>query len=348
MRIIFALISLLSAAFACPALAQTGGGTLAALAGDASPERAQKLLEGAKREGSVTLYTSAAVEDMAVLGTAFEKKYGVKVRVWRGSSENIVQRSVAEARGNRFDADVFETGALAMESLHREKLLAAVSTDALASLIPAAVRPHREWIGTRFNIFVASHNTRLVPKEELPARYEDLLDRRWKGRLGVEAEDSDWFGTLVGAMGEERGLALFRDIVAANGISVRKGHTLMASLVISGEVPFALTTYAYKAEQLKRGGAPLDWLIIPPAVARFEGAGVSARAPHPHAAILWFEFMLTDAQDLLLARQYFPARANARALPEGVSLVFIDPAKGLDENQKWSKTYREVLATPPR
>jgi iron(III) transport system substrate-binding protein len=257
-----------------------------------------------------------------------------------------VQRAVVEARGGRFDADVFETGAIAMESMQRERLFQEIKTPALSALLPAAILPHREWIGTRFNIFVAAYNTRLIRKDELPKRYDDLLDRRWAGKLGVEAEDSDWFGAVVNALGEDKGLKLFRDIVAANGISVRKGHTLLANLVVSGEVPFALTAYAYKAEQLRKGGAPIDWFVIPPSVARFEGAGVARRASHPNAAILFFEFMLTDGQDILLARDFFPARANARPLPEGARLHFLDPAKGLDEYPKWSKQYRDVVTNP--
>jgi len=70
-------------------------------------------------------------------------------------------------------------------------------------------------------VFVASYNTGLVKQEELPKNYNDLLEPRWKGKLGMEAEDSDWFGVVVSALGEKRGLKLFRDIVAANGTSVR-------------------------------------------------------------------------------------------------------------------------------
>src|SRR5207249_10312085 len=123
----------------------------------------------------------------------------------------------------------------------------------------------------------------------------------------------------VSELGEDKGLKLFRDIVATNGISVRKGHTLLANLVVSGEVPFALTTYAYKVEQLRKSGAPIEWFVIPPGVARFEGAGVARRAPHPHAAILFFEFMLTDGQDVLRNRDFFPASRKAAPLPSGVS-----------------------------
>ena len=72
-------------------------------------------------------------------------------------------------------------------------------------------------------------------------------------------------------------MQLFRDIVAANGISVRKGHNLLTNLVAAGEVPLALTVYGFLAEQAKRKGAPLDWFVIPPAVARMTAARARAQ-----------------------------------------------------------------------
>src|SRR5690348_15761504 len=119
----FSLVAALLLCSALPALAQAGGSTTAEIAGYTGADRAERLAAGAKREGTVTIYTSARVDDMALLGAAFEKKYGVKLRVWRASSENVVQRGVTEARGGRFDADAFETDAPAMEALHRENLL---------------------------------------------------------------------------------------------------------------------------------------------------------------------------------------------------------------------------------
>ena len=288
LAVILAIVLALLAAWALSMSAAAQITHPTAEASYAGADRMAKLVAGAKKEGSVAVYSSAAMDDMAAIIAAFEKKYGVKVRLWRGSSENIVQRAVTEARGGRFEADVIETGALAMESMRRERLFQEIKTPALSELLAAAIPPHREWVGTRFNIFVAAYNTRLIKKDELPKGYADLVDRRWKGKLGVEAEDSDWFGGVVTALGEDKGLALFREIVAANGLSVRKGHTLLANLVVSGEVPFALTTYAYKAEQLRKSGAPIDWLVLSPGVARFEGIGVPRRAARPHAAILFF------------------------------------------------------------
>src|SRR5258707_9740931 len=156
-------VTILLAALPCSsAFAQGPASTSAEVASYVGPDRTEKLIAGAKKAGAVTVYTSANTEDMAVLGDAFEKKYGVKVRVWRASSEQVVQRGVTEARGGRFDADVFETGGAAMESLHREELLQEGKAPALGGLNPAALTAHGEWTGTRFNVFVAAYNTRLI------------------------------------------------------------------------------------------------------------------------------------------------------------------------------------------
>lgn len=344
---IFALSAFFTAAPATPLRAQTRP-TIADVAAYEGPERSKRLIEGARKEGTLTLYSSLVVEDMAVVTAAFEKKYGVKTRVWRGSSETMLQRVLTEARANRFDADLFETDGVAMESLHREGLLQAFKSPVLADLIPQALTPHREWAGTRINIFCAAYNTRLVRKSELPTRYEDLLDPKWKGKLAIEADDRDWTGGLLGELGEERGLRLLRDIVATNGISVRKGHTLLANLVASGEVAMNLSAYAHRAEQMKNNGAPIDWTIIPPGIVRINGAGPARRAPHPHAAVLFLDFLLSDAQEIMAKRDIWPTNPKAKPLPAGTSLAFLDPARILDEDEKWSKYHREILTSRPR
>jgi iron(III) transport system substrate-binding protein len=328
------------------ACAQSANATLAEIAAYSGADRVEKLITGAKKEGSVTVYTSETVDDIGALSAAFERKYGVKLNIWRGSSEDILQRGVVEARGGRFDADAFETGATAMESLHREKLLQAIEPPAITALAPQAIPPHHEWIGTRYNIFIAAYNTGLIAQDALPKSYDDLAAPKWKGKLGIEADDSDWFGAVVDAMGEDRGTKLFRDIVTANGVSVRKGHTLLANLVVSGEVPLAVSAYFYKVAQLKSRGAPIDALALAPVVARFEGAGLARRAPHPYCALLFLEFMLTDAQEILAKRDFYPANTQIKPMPAGMALTFLDPAKALDQSAKWSKYYRDIVTHP--
>jgi len=307
-------------------------------------DRLQKLTDGARKEGELTIYTSAQSNDMGPLVTAFEKKYGVKVSVWRASSEKVLQRAVTEARGNRFTVDVVETNGPELESLHREKLLQAVKSPHLADLIPQAIRPHGEWVGTRLNVFVQAYNTNLVKKEDLPKTWDDLLDPKWKGKLGIEAEDSDWLAGVFGDIGEAKGTKLFNGIVAANGISVRKGHTLLTQLVASGEVPLSLTVYNYKAEQLKKSGAPIDWFAIGDAIARPNGVGVARRAPHPHAAVLFYDFEISEeGQRILAKRNFVPTSRKIDTPLNKLPMKFVDARVMLDEYQKWVKLYEEIF-----
>jgi iron(III) transport system substrate-binding protein len=329
--------------FGAPTHAQTASDP-AAIATYTGPDRDKRLTDGGKTEGVVSIYSSAQTEDMNVITAAFEKKYGIKTRLWRGSSEDILQRTVVEARGRRYDVDVIETNGNALEALHRENLMQAFDSPVLVELIPGAIRPHREWVGSRINIVVSARNTNLVKKEEVPASYEALLDPKWKGKLGIESDDVDWFGAVVTNMGEAKGLKLFRDIVATNGISIRKGHTLLTNLVISGEVPLALTAYHYKAEQMKNAGAPLDWFSISPTFAQAIGIGMAKRAPHPNAAVRFIDFWLTEGQEILAKRDFTPVNVKAMPSLKTLDLQFIDPNLLLDEGEKWSKLYKETFA----
>jgi iron(III) transport system substrate-binding protein len=308
-------------------------------------DRQERLIAGARKEGSVTVYTSLQIDDLKALNAVFERKYGVKVNVWRGSAEDVRQRAIVEYRANRFEVDVFEVGGREMESLHREKLLQAVKSPVIAELVPQAVIGHGEWMGTRLNIISAAYNTNLIKKEDVPQIYEDLLDHKFKGKLGIEAEDEDWLATIVTGMGEEKGLKLFRDIVARNGVSVRKGHTLLVNLVASGEVPLALTTYSYKARQLKAGGAPVELLGLSPSVARVNGVGVAPKAAHPHAAVLFFDFLLgVEGQKVLQELEFYPTNLRVAELPKELHVQFSNSAQMLDEKDKWTKLYREIFS----
>ena len=307
-------------------------------------DREPLLAQGAKKEGEVVVYTSLISEDLAALSAAFEKKYGVKVKGWRASSEKVLQRALSEARANRHDADVIETNGPELESLYREKVLQPFKSPHLKDLMAQAIRPHGQWVGTRINMFVQSYNTRLVKKEELPRKLSDLAHPRWKGKLGIEAEDEDWFATAVRAEGEEAGLATFREIGKVNGFSVRKGHTLLAGLVASGEIPFALTTYSHGAEKMKQKGAPVDWYAIEPAIGRANGIAIVRRPPHPQAAALFADFVLSlEGQKILEQGGYVPANLRVASPAQKLPLRFVDPALVLDEDAKWKKLWGEIV-----
>ena len=181
-------------------------------------------------------------------------------------------------------------------------------------------------------------------KDELPKTYADLLNPRWKGRLSIEATDDDWFASVVRSLGEDKGLKLFRDIVAQNGLSVRRGHTLLTNLVASGEVPLALTIYNFTAEQVKQKGAPFDWFVLSPAIARANGVALARRSPHPHAALLYYDFMIGDeGQQILFKRDFVPTSRKIDTPLNRGPLVIIDPKLVLDESEKWAKLYDEII-----
>jgi len=339
------ILAAASLALCMPVGAQVkAGATGVDVATYAAADRAQKLAEGAKKEGELNIYTSAQNDDMGPLVAAFEKKYGVKVNVWRASSEKVLQRAVQEARGNKHTMDVAETNGPELEAMSREKILTAVKSPHLADLIAPAIRPHGEWVGTRLNVFVQAYNTKAVKKEELPKTWEDLANPKWKGKLGIEQEDSDWLAGQFAELGEAHATKVFKDIVSTNGVSVRKGHTLLTQLVQSGEIPLALTVYNYKAEQLKNKGAPIDWFTIGPAIARPNGIGVAAKAPHPHAAVLFFDFEISEeGQKILASRDFVPTNKKIDTPLNKIPMKFVDARVALDEYQKWEKLYDELF-----
>jgi iron(III) transport system substrate-binding protein len=240
--------------------------------------------------------------------------------------------------------DLVHFGAPEMEALSREKILQAVNSPVHKDLQPGSVPAHREWAATLLSVWVQAYNTNLIRKSDLPRTYADLLDPKWKGKLGIEAKNQDWFASVVDVMGGgEKGLKFFRDLVARNGISPRTGHTLLTNMVIAGEVPLALTLYNYMPEQAKKRGAPIGWFALEPAVARSNAIGVARRAPHPNAALLFYEYMLGEGQQYLVKMDYVPSNTKAPSALKNVKILQTDPIRSLDETDKWTKLFEDVV-----
>ena len=316
----------------------------ASLATYEGPDRLDRIAAAAKKEGALTLYTTIAEKDLPTLVKPFETKYGVKVTVWRAGTDQVLQRTVAEASAKRNDVDVIHFGSQEMEALSREKILLAVTSPVHNDLQPGSLPPHREWAATLLSVWVQVYNTNLVKKENLPKTYKDLLDPRWKGKLGLEAKNQDWFATVVDIMGGgETGLKFFRDLVATNGVSLWQGHTLLNNMVISGEVPLALSIYNYMPEQAKKKGAPVDWFALEPAVARSNAVGVARRAPHPNTALLFYEYLLGEGQRYFVSMNYVPSNTNVASPLKGVKILQADPIRSLDEAAKWNKLFDDTV-----
>ncbi len=308
-------------------------------------DRMEKIVAAAKKEGTLTLYTTIAEKDLPAVVKPFEQKYGVKVNVWRAGTDKVLQRAVSETRAKKYEFDAVHFGAPEMEALSREKILQAVASPVHKDLLAGSVPSHREWASTILSVWVQAYNTQAVKKEDLPKTYKDLLDPKWKGKLGIEVKNDDWFATVVHQMGgEQQGLKYFQELVAKNGISPRQGHTLLNNMVVSGEVPLALTVYNYMPEQAKKKGAPIDWFAIEPAIARANAIGVARNAQHPAAALLFYEYLLgPDGQNALVSLDYVPTNTKVVSPLKGVKIVTTDPVRSLDESAKWSKLYEETV-----
>src|SRR6266571_3949352 len=145
-------------------------------------DREKRILEEAKKEREVAVYTSLNLKDSVPIVEVFERKYGgVKVHLWRSSSEKVLQRAVAEARAGRFSCDILETNGPEMEAMHREQLLEEFFSPHFKDLPPAAFPRHRHYVADRFNFFTIAYNTNFVKANEVPNTYEDPRSPAFRG-----------------------------------------------------------------------------------------------------------------------------------------------------------------------
>jgi len=317
--------------------------SFAELASDDSPSRHQRLVEAAQKEGFLTVYTSNAAQTIAALSADFEKRYGVRVDAWRASSAKVLQRAAAEKRAKRWDFDAVSISSPELEALVRENLLQEITSAWHKEMLEGTLPAHRGWAPQFINVFVQAYNTRAVKKRDLPKRWADLLEPRWRGMLGVEAKSGEWYCSLLKNLGEEKGTELFREIAARNGLSVRSGNSVLANMVVSGEVPLALAVYSHMIEQARQQGAPVDWFAIDPMIARSNGIGVSRKPPHPNAALLFYEYAIGDAQPLMLRMNYLsPVKKLASPL-RGAKILFVDPAADRAEVERCDNAYDALI-----
>lgn len=328
-----------TACLASPAAAQVGR----SLHDYAGSDRMERIVAAAKQEEPITWYTDLPQKDSSQVMKRFEDKYGIKVAAWRSGTDKVMQRVIAESKGKNPKADLVQILMPNMEALSREKLLQRVNSPTFKDLVPGAVPKHQEWAASQITSFVLAYNTNLVKKEDLPRSYKDLLDPKWKGKLGIETTDYDWFAIVTSHLGGDSGVELFREIRKRNGFSMRTGHSLLANMVAAGEVPLALTVLQYKAVQLKREGSPVDWFTLDPILTFSSAIGIMRNARSPNAALLFYEFMLNEGQAVMASVDNVPSNAKVESPLKNVNIMFIDPNAALDNRTKRENLFNDTL-----
>ena len=314
--VIFAVTALLTAALS---LVLVSPGISATATNEA-------LIEAAKREGEVVYYASMNLSEANAIIAEFEKRHPfIKVKLNRTGSEKLLAKVMTEYRAKKLPADVIQTVEFSMHLFNRAGVLSPfIPRD--NSQYPSEFKEEGFWTTVYYNPYVVAYNTKLVPRQTVPKRYEDLLDPKWKGRMMMDGTKADWFGGILQIMGQERGLKYMRDL-AKQQLSPREGHELLAQLVAAGEGSMDVNIPIASVERMKERGAPIDWTAVGAAPAIMVGIGLSSQAAHPNAAKLYMDFVLSrDGQKLMRTPGRLVARSDlAREQADLVKEVKVTP-----------------------
>jgi iron(III) transport system substrate-binding protein len=310
-----------------------------------------KAKELAKKEGNtLSLYTSMTADIATPIANAFEKATGVHVSVFRGNSETVLQRTMQEEQAKRPGADAVETNFLEMSALSDNGFLADFNGSALDKVEPTGKFTH--WTASRLNIFQPAWNTSLIKPGMEPKSWEDLALPKYKGKITLEVSDSDWYENVTKYWLEHGKTqaqvdALWKAIVANS--KVAKGHTTMMQFLTAGQTPMEAMNYTYITDRAAEKGAPVahlpaDRKSTVPAFGRPNGVGMIKGAQHPAAAWLFYDWLLTDGQKVLVQQGLTPStKVPGDKSLDGITLVPFD-VKGLSEkNGDWDKKYDELL-----
>ncbi|MPZ89562.1 MAG: extracellular solute-binding protein [Nitriliruptorales bacterium] len=307
-------------------------------------ERRRKLIELAADEGELNLYTSTNIDESGPITEAFEEATGLPVSLYRASSANLLQRVLQEAQAGFAGADVIMSNGPEMTIYNREGLLAPLNSPATEG--NAVV--FDTWAGTYLNVFIAAWNTDLVAPEDVPTSWEDVFSN-YQGRMVFQLDDTDWFATLVNwyveeeGMTEEEAIAMFKEGAAGN--TPIDGHTTAAELLAAGEYAVASSLYQHRIPRLQAEGAPVAWEpAVEPLILRPNGIGIPVFTQRPASALLFTEFMLTDAQPMLAEFERTPAlRTVEGGVPAEYDPIPVDLELLLDERENWESLYEEVV-----
>ena len=347
---LFAIGSLLASA--------CGGGTPGPAAGTAAAPKTvadiaqyaaadrQKVLEaGAKREGSVSLYTSAVAPTMPLIIEAFQSKYPfLRVEMYRADNAELNQRFSQEEQAGKRIMDVLETTTDGMTAFISNKWIQAYASPEIAAYPKDAVHPQALWAPTRASYVGLGFNTKLVAKADAPKTFDDLLDPKWKGKMSIASSATGvrFVGNILFSKGEDYLKKLGAQNVRLQNVSGRA----LADLVVAGEVPLSPTIFDSHVADSKSQGAPIDWVPLEPAVVNLGAAALSAKAPHPNASMLFIDFLLSEqGQKIYNDHGYGSTRTGIGAGAASFKKLYLDNVTTNYEESfaKWQQLLRSTF-----
>lgn len=319
------LLFLLSLVSGLPPLhAQTTEAKLAWLDSLPAQERQTRLFEAARNEGEAVIYGNLDVAAANALAEAFMRKYSpIKARLVHFSGASIITRVESEARAGKVFADVIDSGQLGVLALLGKNIMARYRSPQAALYREDFKDKNDHWTAYLTNVMVSPYNTRLVKKEELPTKLDDLLAPRWKDKLAMDSQSYVWFATIVQQMGQEAGLRFMRRLNDQRLKHIR-GRRLLSQLVAAGEFDMAIESNLNSVLSFAKQGAPVWFAPIQPLFYSPSLVYFAQNAPHPHAGALFLDFLLSeDGQRVIASTDRIPA--NPRVKPTDAKIL-----EGLD------------------
>ena len=264
-------------------------------------EREKKLVEGAKKEGELLWYTNSGIENATRYIQAFKKNYPyINAQVWRAKTRQVTQRAIQEAAAGKHMVDVIKPSTDLLPPMLDKNLLGKYETPGRA-VYPANVKsPYYTSINYAFRVF--GFNPRKLNRKDAPKSWDELLQPKWKGEILFDESSLEEVMSLLAAWGKEKTVNYLTKLSQQN-LLIRVGRDTTTQMMMAGEAPIAVTTYAYNNESLKAANAPVDWvaedliptLIYPLTLAR--------NAPHPYSAALFYDFMISEEGQRLIAKE---------------------------------------------
>jgi len=277
----------------------------------------------------VVYYTTMTLDQSKTVADRFEKKYGVKVTVFRTGGGPLLNKIFTEARGGRHDWDlVVGRGEMVLPMMQR-KLVASYRSPETKMIDEQLVDKEGYWTAYYVNSYVLGWNTKLVKRQDVPKTSDELLNPKWKG--GQISVDTEAYGMLEGlkrAWGKEKAVDYFKRLAALDPV-LKRGNTERVQLTVAGEYPLIIA-YNQTIQRLTSRGAPIDWLALEPAVTQVNPVMLASKAPHPNAARLFYDFILSrEGQEMLRGFQRIPVRKDVESDPprlfRGFKILVEDP-----------------------
>lgn len=259
----------------------------------------EKIVDAARKEGSVSFYTTMAATESKLLADAFQTKYPfLKVEITRLGSDKLLQRMLTEQRAGRGLFDAVTNSGFEMHLLNKARLLARYQSPEFNAFVADSKDRAGHWVDMYSNVRVVAYNARLVPKEKVPRSYEDLLDPAWKGAIGFPESQYAWYGTTLRVMGAEKGRK-FMQAFGRQELQYRASQVLITQFVAAGEFNLGFV-YDNQVLRFKKEGAPLGVAPLPFVTKNMHPLGLAAAAPHPNAGKLFIDYMLSREAQLVM------------------------------------------------